>query len=65
MEALMQIFVAVAVYLFISALAGNFQDLIKGIHICNLLAILRAMRLIIIIQELYSFRTIFAVLGGF
>ena len=65
MEAVMQIGVAISVYLFILALAGNFRELIVGIHICNLLAIFRAMRLIVIIQELQSFRTIFAVLGGF
>lgn len=48
LEAGMQVFVALSIYYFLTA-SGNFQNLIRGIHICNMLAILRSLRLIIII----------------
>lgn len=43
----------------------NYRDLIRAIHICNVIAMFRALRLFIVIQEIKSYNVIFSVLGNF
>lgn len=47
-EAILQIFVFLSIGYFLTS-EGNYENFMKGIHVCNLIALARSFRLIIII----------------